>query len=64
MSDPKIAIKGIDLNKMPEHMCIIAALVKRLGGYVLLSDNEVHPNNFTGILIQMSTNNSMIIKAN
>lgn len=60
----KLTVKGKSLETMPVELCVIAALVKRLGGYVLLADKELQPANFTGVLLQMSTNDSMIIKAN
>lgn len=56
-------IKGIKLDEMPAHLCIIAALVKRLGGDILLSNKEVNPSNFTGVMLSLSTNGSVIIKA-
>ena len=37
----EIEIKGKDLETMPEYVCIIAALVKRLGGSVQLTNDEI-----------------------
>lgn len=59
-----LIVKGIDLEKMPHELKIIAALVKRLGGEVMLSEKEISHENFTGVTLQLGyKRNTMVIKA-
>jgi len=59
-----ITVKGKKLETMPPELCIVAALVKRLGGEIIISNKELDPINFTGVLISRSDNDTMIIKVN
>lgn len=61
--EDKIIVKGKPLENMPVELYVIAALVKRLGGEVILSDNEMQPSKFTGVMMYMSDKNNMVIKA-
>lgn len=59
-----ITVKGKKLETMPPDLCVIAALVKRLGGEVIISNKELNPLNFTSVTLYRSNNDTMIIKAN
>jgi len=60
--EDKIVITGKRLEDMPNDLRIIAALVKRLGGEVILADKEVAITNFKGVMLQLSKHGSVIIK--
>ena len=59
-----ITVKGKKLETMPPELYIIAALVKRLGGEIIISNKELDPINFTGVLISRSDNNFYYIRVN
>ena len=58
----KITVEGKKLETMPPELCIVAALVKRLGGEVIISNKELDPTNFTGVMLYQSNEDTMIIK--
>jgi len=58
----KITVEGKKLETMPPELCIVAALVKRLGGEVIISNKELDPTNFTGVMLYQSNGDTMIIK--
>ena len=60
----KITVKGKELETMPPELYVIATLVKRLGGEVIISNKELNPDNFTGVLFFQSTIDTIVIKAN
>ena len=60
----RITVEGKKLETMPPELCIISALVKRLGGEVIISNKELNPTNFTGVVLYQSNSNTMIIKVN
>jgi hypothetical protein len=60
----KITVEGKKLETMPPELCIIAALVKRLGGEIIISNKELNPLNFTGVMLYQSNNDTIVIKAN
>ena len=62
--EDRITVEGKRLETMPPELCIVAALVKRLGGEVIISNKELDPTNFTGVMLYQSDNDTMIIKVN
>lgn len=62
ITEGKIEITGKRLEDMPHDLRIIAALVKRLGGEVILADKEVAISNFKGVMLQLSKHGSIIIR--
>jgi len=62
--EDRITVEGKRLETMPPELCIVAALVKRLGGEVIISNKELDPTNFTGVMLYQSNSNTMIIKVN
>jgi hypothetical protein len=62
--EDRITVEGKKLETMPPELCIVAALVKRLGGEVIISNKELQPTNFTGVVLYQSNKDTMIIKVN
>lgn len=62
--EDKITVEGKKLETMPPELCVVAALVKRLGGEVIISNKELQPTNFTGVILYQSNKDTMIIKVN
>jgi hypothetical protein len=57
----QIEIEGKALETMPEYICIIAALVKRLGGEVQLTNKEISHTSFKGVLCYLTNKKEDII---